>query len=274
METILMPTDFSPASNNAMEYAMELAKLLDAKLILINAYPVPPANYDGGFSVDILTASQNAAQQRLDEVKAELQLKNEYRIEIETAVEIGPAEDVIHVAANRYGADLIVMGIVKDAGPIKEHLVGSTAVRVARHLDIPTFIVPEDVKFRPIRKISFACDLDKTEETSLIYVAKYFSQLFNAELEIVNVERPAEEVSYEKARTSVFVERKLESLKHKTVYVTDEDAAKGLEDYFLAHPTDLIMVNPKKHNIFHNLFKESITNELAFHVHAPILAIH
>jgi nucleotide-binding universal stress UspA family protein len=187
METILVPTDFSPAANNATDYAVELAKFFNAKLILVTAYPIPSQNFDTMF---------------------------------------------------------------------------------------PTLIIPEKVTYHPIRRISFACDMEKTEETALISIAKYFSKIFKAELEIVNIERPEEEVSYEKSRTSVFIEKKLEGTSHKIIYVTENNVAKGLEDYYDSHLSDIIIVSPKKHTFFHHLFKENITNELAFNEHIPILAIH
>jgi hypothetical protein len=181
---------------------------------------------------------------------------------------------VINSVAKKYNVDLIVMGIVGEAGKIKEHIIGSSAVKVARHINIPTFIIPEKVKYHPIHKISFACDMENTEETILMSTVKYFRQMFDAELEIVNVEKPEEEVTYEKAKTNLFIEKRLNAVKHRTVFITDNKIAKGLKTYFETHLTDVIMLNPKKHNIFHTLFKENVTNELAFHVNLPILAIH
>lgn len=273
METILIPTDFSPAASSATNYAVELAKFFETKLVLVNAYLMPPVNYEAGFSVEMLTVLQEAAVKQLETLKKELLLKNEH-LSIECATEMGAPYDVIESMSKKYNADLIVMGIVGEAGKLKEHLIGSSAVQVARHLEIPTFIIPENIIYHRIQHISFACDMEKTEETELVYVAKYFSKMFDAELEVVNVEKPEEEVSTEKAKTSVFMERKLDTVKHKTVYITENNIAKGLENYFHTHPTDVIMVNPKKHNIFHNLFAESVTKELVFHIHQPILAIH
>ncbi len=273
METILVPTDFSPSANNATDYAVELAKFFDAKLILTNAYSMPPVNYEAGFSVEIVTALQETAVKQLENLKKQLLLKNEH-LTIECEVEMGTPYDVIQSTTKKYNADLIVMGIVGEAGKLKEHLIGSSAVKVARHLEIPTFIIPENVKYHRIHHISFACDMEKTEETVLVYIAKYFSKMFDADLEVVNVEKPEEEISEDKAKTSVFMERKLDTVKHKTVYVTGNNVAKDLESYFQTHPTDVIMLNPKKHNIFHNLFTESVTKELAFHAQQPILAIH
>ncbi|MBA3705480.1 MAG: universal stress protein, partial [Bacteroidetes bacterium] len=41
MKTILVPTDFSEIACNAINYAVEIAKLTKAKLILFNVYNVP-----------------------------------------------------------------------------------------------------------------------------------------------------------------------------------------------------------------------------------------
>lgn len=273
METILVPTDFSAPANNATDYAVELAKFFDTRLVLINAYTIPPAGYEAGFSVEILNALQKGAMQQLESLKKQLLLKNpDLTIELDT--EMGVPYDVIKIATDKYKADLIVMGIVGNAGKIKEHIIGSTAVHVARKLEVPAFIIPENVKYHRIHHISFACDMQKIEKTMLVYMAKYFSQMFDADLEIVNVEKPKEETSYDKSNTSVFIEKKLETVQHKTVYITENNTGKALEEYFKNHPTDIIMLNPKKHNIFHNLFNESITKELAFHAGHPILTIH
>lgn len=249
METILVPTDFSPAAENAANYAAELAKFFDAKMTLINAYSMPPVNYEAGFAVELLSAVQEGSKKQLEDLKKQLLAKNPY-LNIECVSSMGFPVDVINGVVQSSGADLIVMGITGEAGKIKEHVIGSSAVKVARSSEVPTFIIPENVKYHRIRHISFACDMDKTEETVLVYIAKYFSKMFDADLEIVNVERPQDEVSAAKANTSVFIEKKLETINHKTVFVTESKVAKGLEEYFKGYPTDVIMVNPKKHNVF------------------------
>jgi len=274
METILVPTDFSDASANAVDYAVELAKFFDAKLLLVNAYSIPIGNAEIGIPMELASVMQQSALDGLENMKKKIIEKNHRELDIECFAGVGFAYDVIKDASANFKADLIVMGIVGSAGKIKEHLIGSTAVKVARHLEIPTFIIPENVKYQRIHHISFACDMEKTEETVLVYIAKYFSRMFDAELEIVNIEKPEEEISEGKAKTEVFMEKKLEPVTHKTVFITGDHVARELETYFETHPTDLIMLNPKKHNVFHDIFIESVTKELAFHIHQPILAIH
>lgn len=274
METILVPTDFSLPAENALRYAVELAKYFDTRIALVHAYSTPPIQPDTGVAINLISVWRDESLKRLKEIRSEL-LKDEGRgLTIECFTEIGPILDVIDSAAKKYEADLIVMGIVGEVGKIREHIIGSSAVKVARYSNLPTFIIPEKVKYKPIHKISFACDMEKTEETDLITTAKYFSKMFDAELEIVNVERPEEEVTIEKAGTNLFIERQLNYVKHRTVFITESKITRGLKTYFETHESDVVMLSPKKHTIFHMLFKENVTNGLAFHVHVPILAIH
>ncbi|MGZ3862238.1 MAG: universal stress protein [Bacteroidia bacterium] len=273
METILVPTDFSAAATNAVNYALGLADFFDAKLIFVNATPVLMPGYDTALPVEMMTQMQKQAMEALEKLKDDILAKPHRKITIDCYTAVGYAFDVIENAAKKFNADMIVMGITGEAGTLKEHIIGSTAVKVARDAQLPVFIIPEKVTYRRIRKIAFACDMDTIEESNLLYVVKYFNRLFDAELELVYVENPYEEVSDETAKRSLFAERALEHVRHKTTYVTHSDPAQGLQEYFDVHPSDVVMLNPKKHNIFQRLFNESVTNKLAFHLHQPILTI-
>jgi nucleotide-binding universal stress UspA family protein len=274
MDTILVPTDFSPAANNAVEYAVELAKYFNARIILVHAFSFPIASYEAGVSLQTHFLLRETAEDNLKITRREIYMKYQFDYDVEYVAEMGPPLDIIKIVSEREHADLIVMGVVGHAGKLKEHLIGSTVLDVARKIETPTFIIPEGIKYSRIHKISFACDLRATEETDLVYIAKYFSNIFNAELEVVNVEGVTEEISLEKAETSAFIEKKLENTYHKTVHITGNDVGHELEDYFASHRTDVIMLNPKTHNLLYYLFNKSTTKELVFHAGLPILSIH
>lgn len=269
-----MPTDFSPAAENACKYAIELAKVFKARIVLIHAYSLPITGADSGFAMNLNLDLKSDAERKLFEVRDEIVKDTGNSLEIECITELGTVYDIVKSASIQFDADVVVMGIIGNAGKIKEHLIGSSSVTVARNIGLPTFIIPENVTFRPINKISYACDMNNVEEIDLLSSIKFFSKAFNAELEVLNVEKPEEEVSLEKAHTNLVIEEKLTYVKHKTVFITEKSPAKGLEDYFHSHPTDLIIVSPKKHNVFYWLFNESVTKELAFHCNTPILSIH
>jgi hypothetical protein len=188
---------------------------------------------------------------------------------------MGLAGDILADSAKENKADLIVMGIAGQNSVIKEHLVGSVATQIAQDSTIPVLIVPEHCKYSKIHKMAFACDFDRhLENNTTLLKVKYFASLFDAELQILNVMKPSEEVSEQKAEVEVFIEDKLQSTKHQTYFIYEEKFDKGIVEFIEVHKSDMIVTSPKKHNFFHNLFVESHTKKLVFHSPVPILTIH
>jgi len=214
------------------------------------------------------------SQEALLNIRKKLRKKHGRNLEVDCISGMGSPFDIIsNVAIDKKG-DLIVMGVVGEAGALKERLIGSTALTVARNQTIPTFIIPASCTYMPIQKISFACDLEKKGQADLLYKTKLFCQVFDAELEIVNVGDLAEVVASEKVARYMQIEPKFAHVRHRTVYIDGIDVVKELEDYFKANPTDVIVLSPQKHNPFYYLFNNSVTKSLVFHAKQPILAIH
>ena len=53
MKRILVPTDFSDTANKARDYAVQLAQILGAEIILINTYHIPYAGATSGALVNV-----------------------------------------------------------------------------------------------------------------------------------------------------------------------------------------------------------------------------
>ena len=71
-----------------------------------------------------------------------------------------------------------------------------------------------------------------------------------------------------------FIDEKLHTIKHTLTVVSDDKIADGITQYLGSHSADVLMLNPKKHNLFYHLFNENITKELAFKSKLPLLTIH
>lgn len=273
MKTIIVGTDFSLPAQNAVNYAVGLAKHFGAKMVLVNSYSLPVAGYDSIAPLDMIGALQEGWIKALEELKHEI-IKNNYDFGVECLSQVGTPYGAIKDAVAKYSGDLIVMGMVGEGSFLKRHVIGSTAISVARYLEIPAFIVPEAARYEKIKNICFACDADKIEDSTLIYTARNFAEVFGAGLELVSVDVPGKELIHEPSKTRSFIEKRLHGIKHKHVHITDENVSTALEYYFKIHTTNLVMVNPGKHNLLQKLFTESVTKSLAYSLETPLLAIH
>ncbi|MGZ3883843.1 MAG: universal stress protein, partial [Bacteroidia bacterium] len=250
MKNILVPIDFSAPSDNAVIYASNMARLISARLVLLHCYHVPVANYETGYIPPTFDMDEAAKKEMGRYVK---KLKSKFpNLSVNSLVKMGFAGDLIEETAKEQNAELIVMGITGHAGILKEHLIGSISVQIARDSCIPVLIIPEGSKFKELKRIGFACDYDlELERNSTINKVKDFCDLFHAELEILNVEKPNEEISIEKSHVENYVEEHLKTVNHKTYVITEDEVDKGLLELVNRNHIDMVITCPRKHNLFH-----------------------
>jgi nucleotide-binding universal stress UspA family protein len=136
LRTIVVPMDFSPASNSALELAKSLAKDAGpAHLILVHAYYVPVE------LEQFLIQQGNPVLDRLSEtVTKDLEKIQDAGISSEYVANRGAPERLIVELAKQKHADLIVMGTHGRRG-LTHMLLGSVAERVVRTADCAVLTV-------------------------------------------------------------------------------------------------------------------------------------
>jgi nucleotide-binding universal stress UspA family protein len=107
ISTIAVGTDGSATASEAVRTAADLARQLDAKLVLLSAFS--DSRRPRGESVELQWASSDAARVREILNRAEADLRQE-GIDCATRVEEGDPADVLVQLATECGADLLVIG--------------------------------------------------------------------------------------------------------------------------------------------------------------------
>ena len=142
MKTILIATDFSPASRNASLYGIELAKGLKANIILFNAF-------DSSVSTSPILNKTKSQYEALMESDKRLLEEAEFLDPEHTIMDVicdeGVAYDSIVDVANEKKVDCIVVGRKGNGSAIKD-LFGSTATALTKNSNITVIVVPEKAK--------------------------------------------------------------------------------------------------------------------------------
>jgi len=142
MQTILVPTDFSPHSDKAVEFAKKLAKLTGGKIHILHCYQINV----GGVSPYGITVPEEfnrqvreAAVKRVEEVAEAIAAEG---IEVESHITPSYPSEAVSELAKELGADLIVMG-TRGATGLKHVLLGSVAERTLRIAPCPVVTVKD-----------------------------------------------------------------------------------------------------------------------------------
>lgn len=140
-ERILAATDFSPASQPALDQAESIARECGARLLILHAYHVPAlasvSQAPAGVYEDFLRAVRADGERRLDALVAHGQACG---IETRGLLREGFPDAEILDAAAREKADLIVMGTHGRRGPSRL-LAGSVVSRVVGRATCPVMTV-------------------------------------------------------------------------------------------------------------------------------------
>ena len=139
--TILHPTDFSPGSAAALEYACDLARDCGARLVVVYAMgPVVPIAAEGVILSSDLNELRELARKQLEAVRPA-----DPNARMERVFREGPAATVILDAADEFEADLIVMGTHGRTG-FRRLVLGSVAEEVVRKSLCPVLTVKAAVR--------------------------------------------------------------------------------------------------------------------------------
>ncbi len=137
--TLLVPVDFSATSEAALAFAIELAKPLRARLVVMHAYELPTYGYPGTFltSPDITGTIRDAAQNGLDATMARYEKAD---VKIDTVLREGAPAAETNAVAKEVGADMIVLGSHGRSG-FARMLLGSIAEKIVRSAVVPVVTV-------------------------------------------------------------------------------------------------------------------------------------
>ena len=135
---ILAATDFSPAAERAVRFAVSLATEENARLILLHVLEVGPPDWlYGRAATELLAEATAAARERLADA-----VPKEARpwCQVDTRLETGNPSERIVALAREEDASVIVLGVHRH-GVIDRALFGTTPQQVVRAAATPVLVV-------------------------------------------------------------------------------------------------------------------------------------
>jgi len=139
-ERLLCPVDFSPSSNEALDFAVSIAEESNADLTILNVVDFPSDDellFARGEAIEFRRLIEAVARRQLDALVAD---EDRMRCKPRTRMERGkPYQQILSVAAHER-TDLIVMG-VRGRNPVDVAIFGSTTNHVVRGASCPVLTV-------------------------------------------------------------------------------------------------------------------------------------
>lgn len=285
MKTILVPTDFSGNARNAIDYAAALAEKMQARLVLFHAYWLPLYEEEDIDSPEDLLTREKSLQlekQTQEEVIAGLlslkrSIQQRYQLlQVEYTFSNGLPVDEILLQVQSAKVDLVVMG-TNGASGVKEIVLGSNAADVIEKSPCPVLVIPRQANWQGIHTIVYASDYHENDIHDIAYLVA-LAALFDARLTIIHVTEDSFWASdeYSNEKLLLLKNKVAQSIHYAAIgfeNIHASDIEKGLQLYAESHKADIVAMSTHKRSLLQKFFgKRSLTLQMAFHTHIPLLA--
>jgi nucleotide-binding universal stress UspA family protein len=261
-DTILVPTDFTPVADCALDHAIEIAKLFNHKICMLHV-----------ISKKATAVQRERSQIIIDKIAA----SNSDRsgIKISGRIEEGSIFDEISNTANKINAEFIVMGIHGKKGV--QHIVGSYAYKVVCSSEIPVMVVKKKHHHVGYKNIVIPIDFSY-ESSQKINKTIQFAKYFDSTIHIIGVLS---------SQSSVYKLEKEALLKKVHDYIISNDVKSVTEvlikpgahihdrvlDYAEKIDADLIMIVAEKTGPLNDLFGKNDAEQIIDKAEIPVLTV-
>ncbi len=261
-DIILVPTDFTPVADCALDHAIEIAKLFDHKVCLLH-----------------IVGKKTSSEYRdliLDKMK-KIALSNQSRTGIDISYKIaeGSIFDEISATASKINAEFIVLGIHGKQGV--QHIVGSYAYKVICSSKVPVMVVKK--KHHHVGYNNIVIPISFNVETAhKINQAIKFAKYFGSTIHIIGILRSKSSVYKIKKEALLknvmdFVEKAGVKVKAEVIVRSGADLDDEVLRYSREIDADLIMIVAEQSGRFNLVTGRNDAEQIIDKADIPVLTV-
>lgn len=275
MKRILLPTDFSDISLNAITYALRLFQDEECTFYLLHTYSLPI--YEAAYLIDKPIPEDWGAMTRetsltkLEQVAAQLKkdFKNpKHAFQIHTAFNtlLNEVQEVINAQNIHY----VVIG-TKGATGAREIIFGTNAVHLIRRVRRPIISVPPTFPYEAPKEILFPTDFEINYPREKFEMLLRIAELHNSRINVLHVSQGRElSPAQEKNKTSL---EKLLGAKGLFHTAPQDEIVHAVNAFQNKEKMNLLVMAQNKHTFFERLFIEPVIRKTGLHLTIPLLVI-
>lgn len=289
---ILLPVDFSEYSMKACEFGFNIAKSMNAKLVIMHVYftPIYAASLPNG---DIFNYQKQGydrethiihkqVEEKLEQLGHQIESKiarGEFpNISYEKKLREGIPEEEIVRYARKHRVRLIIMG-TRGSNQKKMDLIGSVTAEVIDRCRTTVFAVPENIPFHTfdkVKKIAFLTDFDNRDLVALEKLLNNDFPIYHPAISLVHISDSDNEWdNIQLAGIKEHLVKNYEGIQVDYHVMKDTgDFSSTISTFISEEQIDVITLTSYRRNIFARLFNPSIARKMVFHSDTPLLVIN
>jgi len=270
MKKILVASDFSTCAGNALQYAIELAKILSLEVSVIHAISPTEGINNNTYNALYIEDYYNSKREALA-TWTKTYTEAFPTIELSTTCEVGSLASVITKYMEANPVELLVMGTMGSTGI--SGLFGSNASMMVEKTKTPTLIIPLESKFSVNAVITLATDFSThLSPEDIAGMNELLTAMGTKKLNVINI------VEGNDWKTNEPGEEKLKSMIPHTEldfkYIAENSTLDGILNFVVSSQTDILCLVKHHHNLVYRIFNRSTVNKVLSRPLNAVLVLH
>lgn len=260
MQNILVPIGFTENALNTLQYAIDFASEINAKVFVFRAYS---SQSKVGTMINLDKIIERETNLYLRTMVSASDTKD---VKIQLISAKGSLIDSVEGINEELGIDLIIVGAKSNS--IKEELfLGKTAGSLVKQTEIPLLTVPEGYKYKPVQNILTAFKSGNIDSKTALNPLQFIADKFAAKVNLLLVKTP----NY--TEQDLVINENLAKLQSSLTVTENATTFQGVLEHINTHNPDMLCVFRRKRGFFKKLWEKSTILKEEFFTNVPLLVL-
>ena len=260
MNHILVPIGSKANASNTLQYAIDFAKEVDAKVFVFRAYKVLSK---AGTIINVNEIVERETNLYLQTMISSVDTKV---VDVKMISAKGGTIESINAVQQELGIDLIVVG--PRSNSIKEEVfLGSTSGSIVKQTEIPVLIIPENYKFSTFKVALTAFKSGNIDNQGVLKPLQEIRATFNTKVNLLQVKTPGYK------EEDLRIDESLKAIQHTLTITENATTFQGVLEHFQSNNPDLLCVFRRKRGFFKKLWEKNTVLKSEFHCSIPLLVL-
>ena len=278
MKKILIPTDFSENSRNAIRYALDYFANVSVNFYILHV--TNKKSLQSQEELDLIPDTiyrtaiiANPSELLREEIKICQSLSKNKNHNFFPLFEDLNLVEAIRKQVSEKEIDYILMG-TKGTSKIISKEMGSNACDVITKVKCPILVIPENARFSGIKNIAFVTDYNCLYRNKVISRLSETLKIHNSPLRVLHVKSQNTKLTVSQTDNKGFLHYFFKDIKHSFHFLENKDLEKGIQDFVATWDISIVAIVAKNLNFIQRLLLRPTEEAVSYRTDVPFLVLH
>jgi len=279
MKAILLPTDFSENSWNAIVYALNFLEKCSCNFYLLHVNRINNlVDSDSPYIPDKETIENlyvKSSKIKLKEILKRIvkELPNNEKHKFYTLTDYNFFIESIRKHVNEKKINMIIMG-TKGASGLKEYIVGSNTGDVITKVKCTTLVVPEESSFTPLKEIAFPTDYTMDYDIQMLQPILDILEIPDTSLRMLHINKKNTKLNIDQQANKDLLNDYFENYNFSFHFLSNTKVEDAIRCFVESRGIDMMIMIAKNLNYFQQILFHSKIEKISYHTNVPFLVLH